>query len=51
MLLIGLLIQNMGRTQKPVKMYQRTVPSHESTPESEGLLMKPAHTHTRMHRK
>ncbi len=39
MLLIGLLIQKMGRTQNPVKMYHNTVPSLDSTPDSEGLLM------------
>ena len=44
MLLIGLLIQNRGITQNPVKVYHRMVPSQARIPDSEELLTIPAHT-------
>lgn len=44
MQLMGLLIQNSGSTQKPLKTYHKMMPSHASTPDSEGLLMMPTIT-------
>ena len=47
MLLMGLLIQNMGRTQKPVKMYHKTVPMDVMTPDFEGSPIIPKNNATR----
>ena len=41
MLLMGLLIQNIGSTQNPLKMYVKIVPSQERMPDSEGSLTTP----------
>ncbi len=43
MLLMGLLIQNIGSTQNPVKTYHRMVPSQDSTPDSEGSPIMPTY--------
>ncbi len=43
--LIGLLIQNTGKTQSPVNMYQVTSPSNETSSESEEPLTKPVLDH------
>ncbi len=38
---MGLLIQNTGRTQSPVNIYQVTKPSHETSSESGDPLNTP----------
>ena len=44
MLLMGLLIQKMGRTQNPVNTYHKMVPSHTSDPDSLGSPTAPEDT-------
>ena len=44
MLFIGLLIQKIGRTQNPVKVYDKMTPSQGRMPDSEGLLIIPVVT-------
>lgn len=44
MLFIGLLIQKIGRTQNPVKVYDKMTPSQGRMPDSEGSLIIPVAT-------